>query len=76
MAGRRTPVPDEPALGTQAISRALKVLGILRQSPNDLGVTELARTLSLNTSTMMSFPMWRLRSICAHDGLALLASSR
>jgi IclR family acetate operon transcriptional repressor len=51
MAGRRTPVPDEPALGTQAISRALKVLGILRQSPNDMGVTELARALSLNTST-------------------------
>lgn len=44
-------VQDEPLMGTQTISRALKVLGILRQSPNDLGVTELARTLSLNTST-------------------------
>jgi IclR family acetate operon transcriptional repressor len=49
--GGVTAVADEPLLGTQTISRALRVLGILRQSPNDLGVTELARTLSLNTST-------------------------
>lgn len=49
--GDLTTAPDEPLMGTQTISRALKVLGILRQSPNDLGVTELARTLSLNTST-------------------------
>jgi IclR family acetate operon transcriptional repressor len=51
MADRLSSVPDEPTVGVQTISRALKVLGILRQSPNDLGVTELARTLSLNTST-------------------------
>jgi IclR family acetate operon transcriptional repressor len=43
---------DEPVFGAQTITRALSLLNLLRQSPTDLGVTEIARALSLNTTTV------------------------
>jgi IclR family acetate operon transcriptional repressor len=42
---------DERVLGTQTIGRALSVLGVLRRASADIGVTEIARELSLHTST-------------------------
>lgn len=38
--------------GAQTISRALEVLGVLRGSNRDVGLTEISRTLSLHTSTV------------------------
>lgn len=42
---------DDKILGAQTIVRALSVLGLLRKASADLGVTEIARALSLHTST-------------------------
>lgn len=38
--------------GTQTIARALAVLRVLRDTGGDAGITEIARTLDLNTSTV------------------------
>lgn len=43
--------PIERVAGAQTISRALSVLGLLRSASSDMGVTEIARELSLHTST-------------------------
>ncbi|WP_222432213.1 IclR family transcriptional regulator [Leekyejoonella antrihumi] len=39
-------------MGTQTIGRALAVLRVLRDTPADVGVTEIARALELHTSTV------------------------
>jgi len=43
---------DERVLGTQTVVRALSVLGVLRRATTDVGVSEIARSLSLHTSTV------------------------
>lgn len=48
-----SPAPgDEPIAGTQTIVRTLAVLRALREAPREVGISELARTLSLHTSTI------------------------
>jgi IclR family acetate operon transcriptional repressor len=42
---------EERVFGTQTISRALSALGVLRRASGDIGVSEMARELSLHTST-------------------------
>lgn len=42
---------NDRTLGAQTVVRALAVLGLLREAPSEVGVTEVARSLSLNTST-------------------------
>jgi IclR family acetate operon transcriptional repressor len=49
---RETTVGDEPIAGTQTIVRTLAVLRALREAPREVGISELARTLSLHTSTI------------------------
>lgn len=51
-AGHMTASPShEQVLGAQTVVRALAVLGLLRHAASDLGVTEIARALSLHAST-------------------------
>ncbi len=46
------PLPrNEQVAGTQTITRALSVLGVLRDAGDDVGVIELARALDLHAST-------------------------
>lgn len=42
---------EERAVGAQTVIRALGVLELLRESPRDLGVSDVARTLAINVST-------------------------
>ena len=42
---------EERAVGAQTVVRALGVLELLRESPRDLGVSDVARMLSINIST-------------------------
>ncbi|WP_197285094.1 IclR family transcriptional regulator [Sciscionella sediminilitoris] len=49
--GEQTRPEAEQVAGTQTITRALAVLGVLRDAEDDVGVTELARALGLHTST-------------------------
>lgn len=42
---------DDRVLGAQTVVRALDVLGLLRETTSDVGVTEVAHELSLHTST-------------------------
>lgn len=42
---------DDRAIGAQTVIRALDVLNLLRDAPRDMGVTDVARALSLNVST-------------------------
>lgn len=45
------PFRNEQVAGTQTITRALNVLGVLRDAGSDVGVIELARALDLHAST-------------------------
>jgi len=45
------PPRNEQVAGTQTITRALNVLGVLRDANTDVGVIELARALDLHAST-------------------------
>jgi len=42
---------DEPRSGTQAVERALAILGCFRDGPDELGVSEIATRLGLRVST-------------------------
>ncbi|UPK75467.1 IclR family transcriptional regulator [Nocardioidaceae bacterium SCSIO 66511] len=46
-----SPSNEGRVAGAQTIARALEVLDVLRTSNRDVGLTEIARTLSLHTST-------------------------
>lgn len=46
-----TRTDDDRAVGAQTVIRALGVLELLRDSGRDMGVTDVARALSLNVST-------------------------
>lgn len=50
--GQSALVPADPAGGSQTIFRALSVLRALRDSETDVGVTEIARTVKLPSSTV------------------------
>lgn len=43
---------DERVAGTQAIVRTLAVLRVLREGSGEVGISDIARTLSLHTSTI------------------------
>lgn len=45
------PPRNEQVAGTQTITRALNVLGVLRDAGSDVGVIELARALGMHAST-------------------------
>lgn len=47
----RSRAAEEPILGAQTVTRALAVLGVLRRASGDIGVTEIARELSLHASS-------------------------
>lgn len=51
MVSTRKPAPGGAA-GTQAISRTLAVLSLFRESDRDLGISDIAKQLSLSVSTV------------------------
>ncbi|UYM03320.1 IclR family transcriptional regulator [Solicola gregarius] len=51
MSEAESPSREGRVAGAQTITRALEVLDLLRGSNRDVGLTEIARTLSLHTST-------------------------
>lgn len=47
-----SPSRASEVVGAQTVSRALSVLGLLRQAAGELGVTEISRALTLNVTTV------------------------